>query len=313
MPLHPVLVEKLQLLQGIPSMLAAHADPALRQRLMQFTTHATYSPPSMEVREESIDGPHGAVALRVYVPAMKRSTSTLVWVHGGAWRAGDLDSPEADWVAREVADRSQATVVSADYRLALNGVSYPVPLDDVVAAIRWVRRSAAALGGDASRVVVGGASAGANLAAGASVKIRDEDSWIPWRLALAVPTMHATPLPNPPALAHLMQNLPPLLRFSTEAIAEMNANYLGCPISSADGYAFPALANLAGLPATLVITAEYDDLRPSGEAFTEALARAGVDVRQAQISGVPHGFLNMTPTLDGTIKALNLLAETLTS
>ena len=73
-------------------------------------------------------------------------------MHGGAFMMGDLDMPEADRTAREVCARAGAVVVSVDYRLAVGGVHHPVPLDDGVAAVRWVRDNAAELGVDPSRI-----------------------------------------------------------------------------------------------------------------------------------------------------------------
>ena len=73
----------------------------------------------------------------------------LVWAHGGGFLGGDLDMREADWTAREVCARAGAVVVSVDYRLAVDGVCYPVPHDDTVAAVAWVRDHAEALGIDA--------------------------------------------------------------------------------------------------------------------------------------------------------------------
>ena len=80
----------------------------------------------------------------------------LVWIHGGGWSTGGLDMGEADWTAREIAARANAVVVSIDYRLAVDGVRYPVPLDDCVAATRWVRANCESLGADADRVFIGG-------------------------------------------------------------------------------------------------------------------------------------------------------------
>ena len=114
-------------------------------------------------------------------PAGERTARPcLVWAHGGGFLGGDLDMREADWTAREVCVRAGAVVVSVDYRLAVDGVCYPVPHDDTVAAIAWVRDNAdGARASTPTASSVGGASAGANLTAGAVLKLRDRDGWLP--------------------------------------------------------------------------------------------------------------------------------------
>ena len=106
-------------------------------------------PPDVAVRDTT----HPARTARCRSGSTARPTAAgdrpaLVWLHGGAFVGGDLDMPEADWVARQICDRAGAVVVSVDYRLAVGGVTYPVPHDDTVAAVRWVRDSAADLGID---------------------------------------------------------------------------------------------------------------------------------------------------------------------
>ena len=124
-----------------------------RGRLRRRSTSATTRPP----------GPHGPVPVRIYTPRRRTERPCLVWAHGGAFRVGDLDMREADWTAREVCARAGAVVVSVDYRLAVDGVSYPVPHDDIVAAIAWVRDNAAALGIDPSGSRWAGPAPGGNL------------------------------------------------------------------------------------------------------------------------------------------------------
>src|SRR4051794_5122589 len=149
--------------------------------------------------------------MRVYTPAGDGiARPCLVWAHGGGFVGGDLDMREADWVAREICARAGAVVVSVDYRLAVDGVCYPVPHDDVVAAVAWVRDTAADLGIDAGRISIGGASAGGNLTAGAALKLRDRDGWVPATLLLAYPALHAAVPPPSPALAAKLAELPPL-------------------------------------------------------------------------------------------------------
>lgn len=311
MPIHPLLASKLHLLEGITSFETAMADPAQRARLDEFMAiTGAPEPPAVATREDSAPGPYGPVPVRIYVPDdAGADRPCLVWMHGGAFLGGDLDMPEADWTARQICERAGAVVLSVDYRLCQGGVSYPVPHDDVVAAIRWTRDNAADLGVDPARVAVGGASAGANLAAGATLRLRDDDAWQPTGLLLAYPVAHpVVPTPSP-SLAAKLADVPALLRFFPEDTEFIATNYLGGPLSSADGYAMPGLAVLEGLCPTVVLNAEYDDLRTSGEAFVGQLALAGVDVRQVMAVGMLHGFLNTRPDLEPVGRALELMAE----
>jgi len=269
-----------------------------------------YRSPAVEVGEERLPGPHGDVRVRLYRPPSQRSDpgAGLVWVHGGGFRGGDLDMPEADAVAREVCAQAAATVVSVEYRLAVDGVHYPVPLDDVVAAWLGVVERCAPLGINAGRLALGGASAGGNLAAGATLRLRDAGGPLPSRLILAYPLLHRRLPPAADPLPADVERLPPVMRFPPSALAEMTANYLGS--NAPDAYAFPALGTFDRFPATTIVTSEYDDLRVSGEAFAARLRAAGVAVSLRREPGVPHGHLNV-PGLSGWRRSVRAIsAET---
>jgi acetyl esterase/lipase len=299
MPIHPAVAAKLPLLDGVPSFEALITDPAFRERLVEFQTPSAGGPPPVvETREETVPG---SVRVRVYSPGGDATgRPCLVWLHGGAFKMGDLDMPEADWVAREVVTRAGATVVSVDYRLA---IPYPAPHDDVVAAVRWVRDTLAP-----GRIVLGGASAGGNLAAGAALRLRDDDGWLPAELALVYPVLHPELPPSSASLTRRMAEVPSILHFPPEEVRTITQDYLGGAVSRADGYAMPALAVLADLCPTLLLTAEYDDLSPSGEHFAAALALAGVDVHLVRIPSMLHGFLGLPSAIEPVDRALALLA-----
>lgn len=311
MAVHESVASRFHLLDGIPSPMAAMADPELDRRFREYIEPPLSPAPDVQTRDLTVDGPHGPVPVRVYEPTGARPAPALVWIHGGAFMFGDLDMPEADRTAREICTRAGAVVVSVDYRLAVGGVHHPVPLDDCVAATRWVRDSAADLDVGPERIHVGGGSAGGNLAVATTLRVRDEDNWQPASLLPVYPVLHPV-LPAPSArVAALLDDIPPALRFTPAGTAGLNANYLGG--QPADGYSFPALADLTGLCPTLVINAEYDDLRTSGEAFTAALALAGVDVRQVLAPGMLHGFLNLDADVAPVDRVLALMADVVAS
>ena len=126
---------------------------------------------------------------------------------------------------------------------------------------------------------------------------------------LAYPVAHASLPPASASLTAQMADLPRMLRFLPEDTTFISGNYLGGAHSRADGYAMPGLAVLDGLCRVLVLDAEFDDLRPSGEAFTASMAAAGVDVQHVLVRGLPHGFLNQpAAALEPVDRALDLMA-----
>lgn len=250
----------------------------------------------LAIDDQEIPGPDAPIPVRVYRPTRPAPSPLpcLVWLHGGAWVSGDLDMPEAHETARGVAGRADAVVVSVDYRLCGEDVHFPSPHDDTVAAYRWVHDNATALGIDPTRIALGGASAGGNLAAGAALRLRDEGT-APWQVLLIYPVVHA-PLPEPSdELTAALAQLPTPFQLLTKRLDQLFGPYLGDePIETASPFAFPGQAkNLNGFPPTYIDNDEFDPLRSSGEHFAHQLRSAGVDVEQALSAGVLHGHLNL--------------------
>ncbi|MDN4476807.1 alpha/beta hydrolase fold domain-containing protein [Demequina sp. SYSU T00192] len=244
---------------------------------------------NVDIRDITVPGPHGEVPLRLYVPETPNGDA-LLWIHGGGFMIGDLDMPEAHEASLALA-ATGLTVASVGYRLAVDGVLFPVPGDDVDAAWRWATEDDA-LGVPAARWHIGGASAGGNLAAAASLRIRDTGLPVAASMLLIYPVLHDE-LPKPSAeLAARLAELPEEARFPVDRCVELNLNYVGEPELLHHPYAFPAHGDLSGLPSALVLNADVDDLRPSGEAFAADLAAAGVDVTVAHEPGTWHGYLN---------------------
>ncbi|KQR51776.1 hypothetical protein ASF88_09165 [Leifsonia sp. Leaf336] len=255
-------------------------------------TQATRSEEELAIDDRHVDGPHGPIPIRVYRRGGAQSDPGLVWLHGGGWAAGDLAMPEADWVARSIAARG-VVVVSVDYRLAVDGVHFPVPLDDVVAAFTWTRANAESLGVEPSLLSLGGASAGGNLAAGAALRLRDEGSEQPWRIVLAYPMLH-------PHLPELSAELAPKVAalpvedqvFDPVSVDRMTLNYAGSREALDDPHAFPANGDPTGLPPHVIVNSDADSLRASAEAYAALLATSGVSVYSAYEPGTKHGHIN---------------------
>jgi acetyl esterase len=301
------LASRLHFLQGLPPFDGSPLSEGAMQRIFAFGAPVgDYVVPDVSVHNEHIDGPHGAIPVRVYEPKTEALEGGIVWLHGGAFVAGDLDMPEADVVSRELCARLSMKVVSVDYRLAINGIKFPIPHDDVVAA--FVHFATTSTSPD--QWFLGGASAGGNLTAGAALHLRDNNGVTPKGLLLLYPVLHNELPPLDQELEQAMDALDGLMRFSPPMVIALNANYAGHDLQNP--YAFAANGDLVGLPPTLMIASEYDDLRPSGEVFAAALARAGVSVGTRIELGVPHGHLNV-PGLPGALASLAVMTEWVSS
>ncbi|MBU8865652.1 alpha/beta hydrolase [Paenarthrobacter sp. MMS21-TAE1-1] len=141
-------------------------------------------------------------------------------------------------------------------------------------------------------MLLGGASAGACLSAAATVRLRDEGSKQPHGLILAYGTFHAALPPLSPIVRRRTRGLHGIVQFRPETVRRMNLNYAGSTEAMEESHAFPGSHDLTGLPSTLLIDADRDILRASGETFATELSTAGVEVIHNVISDSAHGFLD---------------------
>ena len=268
--------------QPVEAQFAISRAEDIRQVFPQFS--------EVDVRDVVIDGPHGGVAGRVYTGERNAGTG-FVWVHGGAFIGGDLDMSEAHWVSLALAANGVA-VLSLDYHKALRGVHYPIPSDDVLAGWLWATKNADVLGTKPGDLQLGGASAGGNLVAGVTKRLRDGAGQLPASLVLVYPVLHS----ELPALsAELRKKLDieePPLSLPAATVREFNWQYAGSEGVLGDPYAFPANGPLEGLPPIYIVNSDVDYLRASGEAYGEDLRSAGVDVTVEMEPGTHHGHLN---------------------
>lgn len=276
---------------------------------------------SLRIEDTTVNGPYGTVPVRLYIPEV-RSDVGLVWAHGGAFIGGDLDAAESHWVASRLADGG-VTVIAVDYQLApvpeelvdvlghRVGVHYPVPSTELTAVFRWAASPEGP--GQSLRWMLGGASAGAALAAGAALQLRDDSADRPAGLVLAYPLLHYVIPTASPDLAAALKQLPPGERFLPADVAAMNDNYLGPTPENQAPYAFAGGKDLIGLPPTVIVASQLDGLRPSAEAFSDELGRDGVPVTIVVEPGTRHGHLS-TPedhpgaqrTIDRFLAAMGL-------
>jgi len=303
MPLDPQVRALLDQFAGRPAVNTLPVEVgrrAYRESSMKLIP-APEAPVSVESRQ--IDGPGGAIGLRIYRPPLAVPDLPLVvFFHGGGWVVCDLDTHDA--VCRRLSLGADAVVVSVDYRLAPEHRA-PAAADDCTAATRWAVANAASLGADPRRFVIAGDSAGGNLAAAVSFDLRET----------------AGPMPAGQLLVYPVTEHPSLGRYASytsfadgygltaEVMHWFWRLYVGEHLDEAGARALsPRVApmhadSLAGLPPAMVLTAEYDVLRDEGEAYAARLREAGVDTVAVRCDGMHHGFFNWGGVLDGADRA----------
>ncbi len=232
-----------------------------------------------EVRDVEVDSPRGPIPVRVYRPGEEGPLPLVVYVHGGGWMLGSIDS--FDTVVRALANASGAIVASVGYRLAPEH-PFPAGLEDCLCAVRWLHANAGDLGADPARMAIAGDSAGGNLGTVVARRLRDE---VPLRMQVLIyPATDAG------------CNTSSYGEFGTGhgiTAATMQRSW-NLYLDGADGLdpdASPLRSgDLEGSPPALVVTAEFDPLRDEGEAYAAALRDAGVPVESRRVEGTVHGF-----------------------
>ena len=263
------------------------------------------APPDVgRVQALAAEGPAGPVPLRLYEPAGGTAPHpVLVYFHGGGWTIGDLDTH--DVLCRQLCVAAGVAVVSVDYRLGPEH-RFPAAFDDCLAATRWVRREAAALGLDAARVAVGGDSAGGNLAAGVSIALRDAGEPRPAFQLLIYPGTDMRAV----APSHTTNAQGYLL--TADSIAYYRGHYIADPAQWSDWRASPLLAaDHSHLPPALVLTAGFDPLRDEGRQYADALSAAGTKAQYVCFERQIHGFITMGRMIDEANTAVELCAVAL--
>lgn len=250
--------------------------------------------PGPEVRERQtftlpVDG--GSIDVFVYQPFGPGPHPAHLFLHGGGWSQGTIHGAFIDAACRERCVGARCVVVSVEYRKAPEH-KYPTGLGDGHAALLWLVEHAEELGVNADLITVGGQSAGANLAAALTLKVRDEGG---------------------PRLAFQVLEVPALdLTFSQPSCTELGTGYgltyrtlelirrddLTTLEEASDPYVSPLLApDLSGLPPAHILSAEYDPLRDDGAAYARRLAEAGVPVTYTLGPGHIHGSSAFTRTM----------------
>jgi len=251
----------------------------------------------------AMPGPAGDLPYRLYAPANDATEDLpgFVFFHGGGMVGGSIQTH--DRIAAALAQTTGCRLVSVGYRLAPEH-KFPAAIEDAIAATRWVSEQASSLGIDAERLVVGGDSAGATLAAVVCQEsLRNAGPAISAQCLICPVLDFEETSPSRKAFAenHLLDR----------AMLEADlVDYLGNDPDLADPRISPLRATkFAGLPAAIVHTAEFDPMRDEGDAYAGKLVAAGVAVEHICHDGMIHNFHAMGAILPQGRLVLHQIGE----
>jgi acetyl esterase/lipase len=286
--LHPEIQLTLTLMEkrGDPPLETLPPAEARARTRRQAVAVAARVPGVGAVRDLQVPGPAGSLPARHYAPEEPGGPhGLLVFLHGGGFVIGDLDSH--DGVCRMLCRHAGVHVLAVDYRLAPEH-RFPAAVEDTVAALRWATEHAAELGADPARIAIGGDSAGGNLATVACQLAARDGGPVPAAQLLIYPVTDS--VEDAPSRAMFAEGF-----YLTKAEMDwFHANYVLPDDDRGDPRLSPLRAgDLAGQPPAVVVTAGFDPLRDEGEAYARALRDAGVPVVLRRFTGLIHAFVNL--------------------
>jgi len=241
----------------------------------------------------------GGVPCRLYRPSADVDLPLVVYLHGGGWVVGDLDTH--DHVCRTLANKTGMATLSVDYRLAPEH-KFPAALDDAQAATVWAFENAVQLGVDPSRMAIAGDSAGGNLAA-----VIAQRGVVPLKYQVLIYPAVDMSMTLPSIETNAVG--PTLTKTMMQWFID---HYLRDEADKKDVTASPILAAddvLATVPPALIVTSEFDPLCDDGEEYGKRLAANGVNASVVRFNGTLHGFFSMLAGVDDAGAAHDLVAS----
>ena len=260
--------------------------------------------PVANVENLHILGSAGQVPVRVYTPPGRAPFPILVYLHGGGWVIGNLETHDS--ICRSLANRAACIVVSVDYRLAPEH-KFPAAVEDAYEAVCWAASSAHRINGDPTRIAVGGDSAGGTLAAVVSLMARDKGTPSVIYQLLIYPVTNLSAFDTDSYCEHGQGYM-----LTKDGMDYYRDHYVEHEEQLQNPYASPLLAQeLRGLPPALVITAEFDVLTDEALAYAKRLKEAGGHVTYKCFDGMIHGFFCLAGMVDRAADAMNEAAAAL--
>ncbi|GAA4706403.1 alpha/beta hydrolase [Phytohabitans rumicis] len=258
---------------------------------MEAAVDRECGPPAPVAEVSDVDA--NGVPCRLYVPAP--GAPVLLYLHGGGWATGSVET--VDRLCRRIAAGSGCAILSVGYRLAPEH-PHPAAIEDAEAALGWLR--ATAPGVDTTRLAVGGDSAGAQLATVVARRQRDAGTPLAYQVLINPcldPTMSSASFAE---FGELGVEATAAALFWTLFVPDAG-DRLSPDVA-------PLTADLAGMPPTLILTAEYDVLRDEGERYGDLLLAAGVPTVVVRYLGVNHGWARKLALFDAAGPAADQVA-----
>jgi acetyl esterase len=282
---------------GLGPMPGKPTPDAVRARMLAERRFWNAEPPAVaDVEDVMVPGLFRTVRVRIYRPWTAPNLPAIVYFHGGGWVKGDPDTH--DRAGRLLARESGAVVFSVDYALAPEH-PFPEPLDECVAVTEFLVNTATLRGINANRLALAGDSAGANLALGAALDLRESRPHLVKALLLFY-GVYGADLDTDTYLSFGDGRF----GLSRADMAAYWDAYAPTADDRADPRAVPLLAELAGLPPVHLAAAGLDVLLDDTLAMAQRLQRAGIPCELKRYEGVCHGFIGLGRLVDAANTAI---------
>ena len=270
-----------QAAENLPTPMNPEEHRAVREALIEASP---ITPPSgMSIRNTFVNAPGRQIGIRVYLPEESKGMPPVLFFHGGGFVSGSIFTH--DIYAISIAEFTGLPVISVNYRLAPEN-AYPSALDDCYFVLQWVIDHGSIFDFDASRIIIGGDSAGGNLAAALALKMRDENRTDVIYQYLIFPCLDTDFETD----SYLHNKNDPFL--SREQMIGFWNDYLRGKLNTEDYLALPQRCHdLSGLPPAYILAADLDPLRDDALLYGKKMARAGVPVTVRNVEGAIHGFV----------------------
>jgi len=300
--MNAVLEKQAEIVPNAKKVHELQVDDARRQYAKGRRYWNADAPEVDEIIDTSITGPAGDIPIRIYLPGKQRPLPALIYLHGGGWVVGNLDTH--DKIMRLLALRSGAAVIGVDYRLAPEH-KFPTAIEECLAVVDHVRDRGSDWGVDSARLAIGGDSAGANLAMAVALGLRDSE---PSLLSLLVLVYGVFGLRDSPSRRLFGERGDGLSNKDMDYYCDC---YVRGPEDRSDHRYDVLRADLRGLPPAFIAAAGMDLLLDDSITMQELMDAAGVENQLKVYDGVLHGFLHYSRTLDTAGVAIDDTADAL--